>query len=46
MKSDRASPTATAAKMGFRPGDNAPIAYMELTEKAAPKAEPVEEENK
>ena len=33
-------------KMGFRPGDNAPIAYMELTEKAAPKAEPVEEENK
>lgn len=29
-------------KMGFRPGDNAPIAYMELTEKA----EPVEEENK
>lgn len=33
-------------KMGFRPGDNAPIAYMELTEKAAPKAELVEEENK
>ena len=30
-------------KMGFRVGDNAPLAYMELTEKAAPKAEPVEE---
>lgn len=30
-------------KMGFRVGDNAPLAYMELTEKAAPKAKPVEE---
>lgn len=30
-------------KMGFRVGDNAPLAYMELTEKAAPKAEPVQE---
>lgn len=30
-------------KMGFRVGDNAPLAYMELTEKAAPKAESVEE---
>ena len=30
-------------KMGFRVGDNAPLAHMELTEKAAPKAEPVEE---
>lgn len=26
-------------KMGFRPGDNAPMAYMELVEKAAPVAE-------
>ena len=33
-------------KMGFRVGDNAPMAYMELTEKAAPAAEPVEEEKK
>ncbi|MCI5851494.1 MAG: 50S ribosomal protein L17 [Sutterellaceae bacterium] len=31
-------------KMGFRVGDNAPLAYMELTEKAAPKAEPVKAE--
>ena len=30
-------------KMGFRVGDNAPLAYMELTEKAAPKAEAVDE---
>lgn len=33
-------------KMGFRVGDNAPMAYMELIEKAAPAAEPVEEEKK
>lgn len=30
-------------KMGFRAGDNAPMAYMELVDKAAPAAEVVEE---
>lgn len=30
-------------KMGFRVGDNAPMAYMELVEKAAPVAEEVTE---
>ncbi|MCI5896423.1 MAG: 50S ribosomal protein L17 [Candidatus Aphodousia sp.] len=30
-------------KMGFRVGDNAPMAYMELVDKAAPAAEVVEE---
>ena len=29
-------------KMGFRVGDNAPMAYMELTERAAEQAETVE----
>lgn len=29
-------------KMGFRVGDNAPMAYMELVDKAAPAAEVVE----
>jgi large subunit ribosomal protein L17 len=32
-------------KMGFRVGDNAPLAYMELTEKAAP-VEEVKEDKK
>ncbi len=31
-------------KMGFRPGDNAPLAYVELTEKAAAKPEVVKAE--
>ena len=30
-------------KMGYRVGDNAPMAYMELVDKAAPAAEVVEE---
>ena len=33
-------------KMGFRVGDNAPMAYMELVEKTAPVAEAAAEEEK